>query len=192
MPERVRRLIRLYTFSYNDVEGGPKAAFKSRIERAIGVCSSFPPHFEAFKDVSDVIPAVNQFEISPLNVQDKLIKYCKDRGICVEAMSTFSHFRSNEPRKEIFENEILMGIAQDHNKSVAQVVLRWLVQKEIAVIPKTWNFEHLAENIDVENFTLSEDEMKRIDSLDQGKFLNYHPDRWLHMLPAKYQGRNLF
>lgn len=156
--------------------------------RAIGVCSSLPPHFDAFKDVSDIIPAVNQFEISPLNTQKQLIKYCQDKGVCVEAMSTFSHFRSNEPRAEILQNERLFEIAQKYNKSVVQVVLRWLIQQGIAVIPKTWDYNHLKENISIEDFSLSEEDMETIDLMDQGEFLNYHPDRLLYTMPEKYQG----
>lgn len=156
--------------------------------RAIGVCSSLPPHFEAYKDVSDVIPSVNQFEISPLNTQKSLISFCHERGIAVEAMSTFSHFRSNEPRKEILENEKLVSIARRHGKSVVQVVLRWLIQQSIVIIPKTWETAHLKENIEIEDFSLSDEEMTVIDSLDQGEFLNYHPDRLLYTLPQKYQG----
>jgi diketogulonate reductase-like aldo/keto reductase len=155
--------------------------------RAIGVCSCLPPHLEALKEVSDVIPAVNQFEISPLNTQKKLIKYCHDLGIAVEAMSTFSHFRSNEPRKEIMENEILKQMAFAHGKSVAQIILRWLIQQNIIIIPKTWNSNHLIENISIFDFELSQDEMCKIDSLDKGVFLNYNPYTAFAGLPQKYK-----
>jgi diketogulonate reductase-like aldo/keto reductase len=143
--------------------------------RAIGVCTSLPPQFDALAEVSDVIPAVNQFEISPLNTQKSLIKWCQDKGIVAEAMSTFSHHRSNEPRPEILENPVLMRIAQLHQKSVAQVVLRWLLQQGISVIPKTWDEKYLAENIDLFDFELSVDEMAIIDGLNRGRFLNYNP-----------------
>ena len=143
--------------------------------RAIGVCSCLPPHLEALKEVSDIVPAVNQFEISPLNTQKELIKYCQERGIQVEAMSTFSHFRSNEPRIEITESPIIKPIAQKYGKSIPQIVLRWLVQQGITVIPKTWNFDHLKENISLFDFELTEEEMNIIDSMDKGKFLNYNP-----------------
>lgn len=143
--------------------------------RAIGVCSCLPPHFNAFEDVSDVIPAVHQFEISPLNTQKSLIKWCQDRDITVESMSTFSHFRSNEPRLEILENPLLTRIAQLHQKSVVQIVLRWLLQQGISIIPKTWNEKYLAENIDLFDFELSSDEMALIDCLNRGRFLNYNP-----------------
>lgn len=145
--------------------------------RAIGVCSCLPPHLESLKEVSDVVPAVNQFEISPLNAQRELVEYCKTSGIVPEAMSTFSHFRSNQPRKEIFENEVLNAIAERHKKSVAQVVLRWMIQQGISIIPKTWNEGHLKENFEIFDFTLTCSEMNEIFSLDEGKFLNYDPYR---------------
>lgn len=157
--------------------------------RAIGVSSFTEGHLRALHDVSDVVPAVNQFEISPLNTQKPLIKYCQERGIQVEAMSTFSHFRSNEPRMEILQNELLKEIGREHGKSVVQVVLRWLIQQGIAVIPKTWEIKHLKENIDVFDFQLSESEMAAIDSLDQGRCLNYNPyaPHILKCIPKKYR-----
>ena len=117
----------------------------------------------------------------------ELIRFCREQGCAVTAMSTFSHFRTNNPRKEIFENELLQGIAEKHHKSVAQIVLRWLVQQDIIIIPKTWFHEHLVENISIEDFSLSNNEMELIDSLDQGKFLNYNPYKWYSTIPAKYK-----
>lgn len=155
--------------------------------RAIGVSNMLPPHIEALKEVSDVVPAINEVEISPLNTQKKLIKWCQDRGIHVTAMSTFSHFRSNVPRKEIIEHPLLIPIAKRHGKSVVQVVLRWLIQQDVAAIPKTWDFEHLKENIEIFDFSLSDEEMSVIDSLDGGNFLNYNPYAALKNVPIKYQ-----
>lgn len=161
--------------------------YQGRI-RAIGVSSFLPPMIESLKDVSDVIPAVNQFEISPLNTQKHLIKYCQERGIAVEAMSTFSHFRSNEPRKEITENESIKPIAEKYGRSIVQVILRWLIQQDIIAIPKTWEECHLKENINIFDFELTQEEMAVIDGLDQGKFLNYNPYGLLKNVPKKYQG----
>lgn len=156
--------------------------------KAIGVSSFLPPMVESLKDISDVVPAVNQFEISPLNTQKRLIKYCLDNNIAVEAMSVFSHFRSNEPRPEIVLNPTVEKIAKAHNKSIVQVILRWLVQQGIIIIPKTWDSHHLAENINIFDFSLSDDEMSTIDSLDKGKFLNYNPYGLLRNVPKKYKG----
>lgn len=160
--------------------------------RAIGVCSSLPTHFDAYAEVSDILPAVNQFEISPLNTQKKLIKWNQDRGIVVEAMSTFSHFRSNEPRKEILENEVIGAIAKKYCKSCVQVVLRWLLQQNIAVIPKTWNPNYLLENISLFDFELTETDMKTIDGLDKGKFLNYNPYGTWNLMQKRFRNRRDF
>jgi len=160
---------------------------KGRI-RAIGVSSFLPPMIESLADVSDVIPAVNQFEVSPLNTQKNLIKWCQERDIAVEAMSVFSHFRSNEPRKEILENPVICEIAEEIGKSPAQVILRWLLQQNIVIIPKTWDYAHLKENISITQFTLSETQMMKIDELDKGKFLNYDPYKLTHNIPIEYRG----
>lgn len=155
--------------------------------RAIGVSSFLPPHIEALREVSDVVPAVNQFEISPLNTNKNLIKYCQNNSIAVEAMSTFSHFRSVEPRLEIIENPVLKEIAAKYGKSVVQVVLKWMNQQGIIIIPKTWNIDHLAENINIHDFVLSDEDMAKIDSLDKGRFLNYSPYIAHAGLPKKYR-----
>ena len=163
--------------------------------RAIGVCSALPPHLDAFADASVVVPAVNQFEISPLNTQKKLISYCQEKGICVEAMSTFSHFRNTETRKDIVSNQSIAPIAEKYGKTIPQVILRWLVQQGIVVIPKSSNQGRLRENISIFDFVLSDDEMHLIDSLDQGHFLNYKPETTLTKpcwicgrVPKKYRG----
>ncbi len=155
--------------------------------RAIGVSNFLQPHIEALGDISDVVPAVNQFEISPLNVQEGLVKYCHDNGIAVTAQSTFSHYRSNEPRTEIINNPIIAKIAEAHGKSTVQVVLRWMVQRNIIVIPKTWDESKLLENISIFDFSLTQEEMQRISSLDKGVFLNYNSYPSQIGLPKKYR-----
>lgn len=168
---------------------------KEGLIRAVGVCSALPPHLEAFADASEVVPAVNQFEISPLNTQKKLIEYCQERGICVEAMSTFSHFRNTESRKEIIGNKIIAPVAERCGKSIPQIILRWLVQQGVVVIPKSSNQDRLKENISIFDFELTSEEMTIIDNLDQGHFLNYKPEVtltkpcWLRgRVPEKYRG----
>lgn len=163
-----------YTFWKEIWEEMEKFLKEGRI-RAIGVCSFLPPHLEAIKSISDVVPAVNQFEISPLNTQKDLIKYCQDRGIAVEAMSTFSHFRSVEPRMELINNEQLKRLAVKYEKSVVQIVFKWLLQQRIIIIPKTWEEKHMNENISLYDFTLEPEDMTIIDNMDGGKFLNYNP-----------------
>lgn len=159
--------------------------------RAIGVSNFLQPHLEYLREVSDITPAVNQFEISPLNKHQDLIDYCRSHGIAVQAMSTFSHYRSIEPRREIFESPTLKEIASHHNKSVVQIVLRWMLQQDIIMIPKTWNSEYLKENISIFDFELSSDEMCRIDSMNKGRWLNYNPlgeQWWLPFHLRKWKG----
>lgn len=154
--------------------------------KAIGVSNFLPPHIEYLREFSDIVPAVKQFEISPLNTNKGIISYCREKNIAVEAMSTFSHYRSVEPRAEIFNNKILLNIAQRHNRLVVQVVLRWFLQQNIIMIPKTWETKHLKENISIFDFKLSEEEMTSIDTLNEGKFLNYIPLGEQYWLPKKY------
>lgn len=178
--------------------------YKEERIKAIGVSNFLPPHIEALRDVSDIVPAINQFEISPLNTQKELIKYCQDRGIAVQAMSTFSHFRSVLPREEIMDSELLKAISEKHEKSVVQIVLRWMLQQDIVMIPKTWDSNHLKENISIFDFELSDEEMNLVDLLDKGHFLNYNPFGQQQGFVRKYRnwegfqewnkhnGRNLF
>lgn len=155
--------------------------------RSVGVCSCLIPHLEWLAEECEIIPAINQFEISPLNTQKELIKYCQDKGIVPEAMSTFSHHRSNAPRLEILENSKLQEIARCHNKSVAQVVNRWLIQQGITIVPKSKTPEHIRENFQLFDFSLNDEEMAIIDSLDQGKFINYDPTGMKYGMPKKFR-----
>ena len=160
--------------------------------RAIGVSNFLQPHIKTLLDYCDVMPAVNQIEISPLNTQKALINFCQEQNIAVEAMSTFSHFRSVEPRTEITESEIIRPIAKKYSKSIVQIVLRWLLQQNIILIPKTWYLQHLKENLSIFDFQLTEEEMKIIDSMDQGRFLNYNPCGEQRGVPKKYRNCEAF
>lgn len=160
---------------YKDVWKEMVKYYRKGTFKAIGVCSFLPPHLNALENISGIKPVVNQFEISPLNTQKNLIGYCQKNGIAVEAMSTFSHYRSVEPRKEITESEIIRPIAEKYGKSIVQVVLRWMLQQNIILIPKTWEEDHLEENISLFDFNLTDEEMAIIDGMDKGSFLNYNP-----------------
>lgn len=160
--------------------------------KAIGVCHFTEDHLNSLKEISDVIPAVNQIELSPLNTQKNLVEFCKSRGIIVQAVSTFSHYRSNEPRMEIINNRLLKNIASRYNKSVVQIVLKWLTQQNIIATVKSQNSQHIKENISIFDFELSKEEMDIIDSLDQGTCLNYNPylPIILKSVPKKYRIRS--
>lgn len=155
--------------------------------RAIGVSNFLQPHIEYLCETCEIVPAVNQIEISPLNAQIEYTRWLQARGIAVEAMSTFSHTHSVEPRKEIIEDPGIVKVAKAHGKSSVQVVLRWLVQRGIICIPKTWYEPHMKENILIFDFELTPDEMDIVASLDKGRFLNYNNFNAQRMLPKKYR-----
>jgi 2,5-diketo-D-gluconate reductase A len=134
--------------------------------RAIGVSNFHPDRLVDLIDHNEITPAVNQIETHPFHqrtVDDELMR---ERDVQIESWGPFA-----EGRNDLFTNPVLAAIADTHGKSVAQVVLRWLVQRDVVVIPKSVRPERMAQNLDVFGFTLTEDQMKRISTLDTGASL---------------------
>ena len=127
--------------------------------KSIGVCNFHPHHIEEILKVAEHVPAVNQIELHPLLTQDEVLAFDTSHGILTQAWSPLA-------RGQIIENSLLERIAGNHNKSVAQVVLRWHIQRGVAVIPKSTSKSRIAENIDVFDFVLSEQEVAEISSLN--------------------------
>jgi diketogulonate reductase-like aldo/keto reductase len=116
-------------------------------------------------------PAVNQIETHPFNQQIAAHKFLTELDIVHEGWAPFA-----EGAHDIFKNEILAGIAKNHGKSIAQVILRWDVQRGVVSIPKSVKKERMAENFDVFDFDLTDDEMKSIATLDAGLTTVDHND----------------
>ena len=135
--------------------------------KAIGVSSFKPFHLEKLKQISDIVPAVNQIELNPFTTRKDILEYCKNNGITVEA---FSPFGRGLLTKQIFEEPILNDIAMRTEKSVAQVILRWVYQLGIVSIPRSNKTEKLKQNIDIFNFNLSESDMTAIDGLNRNMY----------------------
>lgn len=134
--------------------------------RAIGV-SNFPA--DRLVDLAlhnEIVPAVDQVETHPFQQQKAAADVMKELGVQHEAWGQFA-----EGKNGLFENPVLSAIARDHDRSVAQVVLRWLLQRGIVVIPKSVHKERIAENLDVFDFELGAADMERIASLDTGETL---------------------
>ena len=108
-----------------------------------------------------ITPAVNQIEVNPFHQQIDTQKFLEDNHIRVEAWAPFA-----EGRNKIFQNELLQSIATKHNKSVAQVIIRWLVQRGIIALSKTIHEERMLENISVFDFYLDTEDMAAITTLD--------------------------
>lgn len=161
---------------YLDMWAGIVELYKKGYVRAIGVSSFLPEHIETLHKVSDIIPAVNQVELHPLNNRMELVEYCKSRGIQVEAHSPFAR---GAAASELMKNELLLKIADKYNKSAAQIILRWIVQQGLVTIPRSVHEFKLRQNIQVLDFNLAEEDMSAIDSLNANKFFGGDPRRTL-------------
>lgn len=139
---------------------------KDGLIRAIGVSNFYPDRLMDIIVNHEMVPAVNQIEIHPFYQRQEEIEFMRKEGIQPEAWGPFAEGRNN-----IFENEVLKSIAEKYNKTVAQVILRWQIQREIVVIPKTVRKERMIENISVFDFELSNEDMEKITTLDTGKSL---------------------
>jgi len=149
---------------YGDVYGEWRAMeelYQQGKVRAIGVSNFYPDRMMDLIVHNNVVPAVNQIEVNPFNQQIETQKFLQENGVMTEAWAPFAEGKNN-----IFQNEALLAIASSHNKSVAQVILRWLTQRGIIVLAKSTRRERMAENFDVLDFDLSEAELAAIAALD--------------------------
>ncbi|WP_128102319.1 aldo/keto reductase [Paenibacillus sp. DCT19] len=154
---------------YGDVHGSWRAMeelYREGKIRAIGV-SNF--HEDRLIDLiihNEVVPVVNQVETHPFNQQIENAKFMKQNNVQIQSWAPFA-----EGKNDLFQNEILVSVATKHNKSVAQVVLRWLTQSEVIVIPKSVRKERIIENFNIFDFDLSQQDMEMIASLDTNQSL---------------------
>lgn len=146
-------------------------AYKEGKLRAIGVSNFYPDHYIDLACNMDIIPAVNQVETHVFNQQIVPQQTMKEFGT-----HTMSWGPLAEGRNGFFTNETLARIGKQYHKSVAQVALRWLIQRGIIVIPKSTHAERMKENIDIFDFSLTDEEMQTIASLDTGHslFFDHH------------------
>ncbi len=128
---------------------------------AIGVSNFYPDRLVDLASFARIKPMVNQIETHPLNQQIEAHEWLKKYGVIHEAWSPFGEGRGN-----MFTNPILQKIGDKYNKTVAQVILRWQLQRGIVVIPKSTHKERMAQNLDVFDFTLTSEDMQAIAALD--------------------------
>ncbi|WP_171816346.1 aldo/keto reductase [Thermotoga profunda] len=138
--------------------------YREGLIRAIGVSNFHPDRLMDLIVHHDIVPAVNQVEIHPFYHQTKSVEFMKKYNIQPEAWAPFAEGRNN-----IFQNEILTSMAKKYNKTVAQVILRWLIQRDIVAIPKTVHRERMIENINIFDFELSQEDMEKIAMLDKNE-----------------------
>ncbi|MGM9929769.1 MAG: aldo/keto reductase [Bacillus sp. (in: firmicutes)] len=139
--------------------------------RAIGVSNFHQHHLEDIMKAAEIKPMVNQVELHPFLSQEELRAYCQSQNIAVTAWSPLA-------RGKFFDNPVLQEIAAKHNKSAAQVILRWDVQHNIITIPKSVNAKRIKENADIFDFELSAEEMKAIDKMNKNERTGKDPDNF--------------
>lgn len=138
-------------------------AYKAGKLKAIGVSNFYPHTLTNFCETVEIIPMVNQVELHPYFIQEEALNTMKYYQVQPEAWAPLGGGRHNP-----FENEMLKEIAQKYKKTVGQVILRWNVQRDVVVIPKSIHKERIEENLAIWDFNLTEEEMKKISSLDMG------------------------
>ena len=138
-----------------------EAAIESGKARGIGVSNFHPEHLQRIIDLGGLIPALNQVELHPGLAQEEIRRFNAANGIATEAWSPLARGKLNE-------HPVIVELAEKHGKTPAQVVLRWHIELGNLVIPKSTNPDRLAENIDVFDFSLSHEDVKAIEALEDG------------------------
>ena len=167
---------------YGDIYGAWRAMeelYAAGQIRAIGVSNFHPDRLMDLIVHNHIVPAVNQIETHPFNQQLATHAFLQEQNVQIEAWGPFA-----EGQKEIFRHPVLLALAEKHGKTVAQIILRWLIQRGVVAIPKSVQPERIAENFDVFGFTLSDGDNAAIETLDTGESLFFdHRDpervKWL-------------
>jgi len=167
---------------FGDVYGEWRAMqelYKEGRIRAIGVSNFQPDRLIDLIIHNEIVPAVNQIETHPFHQQIETQKFLQENKVQIESWGPFAEGKNN-----IFHNEVLASIGEKYNKSIAQVILRWLTQRDIVVIPKSVHKERMEENFNSLDFELSNDDMEAIKTLDTNASLFFdHRDpkmvKWL-------------
>ena len=145
--------------------------YREGLARAIGVCNFKKHHFEELAMTSQICPMVCQIESHPLFPQDDILHYCRQNNIQMMAYTP-----TGRMDRMIRESSVLREIAAYHNKTIAQVIIRWHIERKVIPVINTTKLEHLVENMDVFDFSLSKEEIRKISTLNCNCRLRYDPD----------------
>jgi len=167
---------------FNDVHGAWRAMeelYKEGRVRAIGLSNFQPDRVMDLISFNEIVPAVNQIETHPFHQQIETQKFLQENGVQHESWGPFA-----EGKNDLFKNELLASIGKKYNKSIAQVVLRWLTQRGIVAIPKSVRKERIEENFNIFDFRIDDQDMQSIQTLDQkiSAFFDHHDPaiiKWL-------------
>lgn len=148
---------------------GMETLYREGYVKAIGVCNYKIHHLQELENTYEICPMVNQIEIHPGLFDENMDMYCQKHGIVLQAASPLGN-------GQILQNEQLKELAKKKERTVAQICLRWGIQKNVSVIPKTANLQRLEENISIFDFELTEDEIRIIDNIPYCGGLNIDSD----------------
>lgn len=154
---------------YKDTWRALEKVYEEKKVRAIGVSNFLPHHLDDLLRSAEVKPMINQIELHPRLSQEETRLYCRETNITVEAWAPLG-------KGEYLDDPVLQEIAANHNKTAAQVILRWELQHGIVIIPKSTRPERQKENADIFDFSLTDEEMKKIDGLNADERKGPHPD----------------
>ncbi|HCW7234841.1 TPA: aldo/keto reductase [Staphylococcus aureus] len=150
---------------YNDVYGSWRALEELKENgkiKAIGVSNFGVDRIVDLGSHNQIQPQVNQIEINPFHQQEEQVAALQQENVVVEAWAPFA-----EGKNQLFQNQLLQAIADKYNKSIAQVILRWLVERDIVVLAKSVNPERMAQNLDIFDFELTEEDKQQIATLEE-------------------------
>ncbi len=152
------------------------------LARAIGVSNFYPDRLVDLIEHNEVTPAVDQIEVNPFFQRQADQDLMRTHGVQIESWGGFA-----EGKNHLFTDPLLTGIGNEHSKSVAQVVLRWLIQRDVVTIPKSTRRERMEQNLDVFDFTLTDEEMARIATMDTGAsmFFDHHDPAMVSWLNSR-------
>jgi 2,5-diketo-D-gluconate reductase A len=160
---------------YVEAVRGLQAILDSDGLRAIGTSNFKPAHLQRVRNETGIIPDVNQIQLSPYSTRNESRAYHAGHGIVTESYSPVGASGG-----ELRNDPVITGIAKDHGKSPTQVVLRWHIQLGLVAIPRSSNPGRIAENIDIFDFGLTDDEMSKISGLDRGESVVTDSDAFGH------------
>lgn len=138
--------------------------------KVIGVCKFDEQQLKDIKNAYGEYPAINQIEVHPYYTNKRVIEFCKDNGILIEARSLFTH---GDALKELMQSDILQNIANEYNKSVPQIIVKWALQQGLVAIVQSGSSNHIKEDCEVFDFSLTEKQMSLVDSMNRNRSFGY-------------------
>ena len=173
---------------FNDYYGTYRAMedmYKERAIHAIGVSNFYPDRLIDLIQFNEIVPAINQVETHPFNQQVKAQEIMKKYNVQIESWGPFA-----EGRNDLFSNETLKAVGEKYGKSIAQTTLRYLIQRDVIVIPKSVHNERIIQNFDVFDFELAKEDMDLIKELDKDEsaFFSHYDPQLVEMLTSR--GKN--